>query len=509
MTRKFAVFVCALSLFLCFSNVAMAGVPDDFVNSEARISLNLKGSKFGDVLRALAQLYTLNYSISSSAAGASGQPSGSGPLPQQQSPLSPHPVQNSWSGSAQAGQGINDITVNFAYKGDSVDEAVKLLCRGADVFCEKRNDIWVISRYEVYIIDKDVFFTYSVSGGGTSVGGTAQTSQSSGSPVSAAGASTAGGVTASTATGVAGTPVSGTSGTDSIGISGNFDDFVLFVKTFLSKDGTVQISKNGYLVVVDVPSAIAKIRQVMEKDTEMNERVSVKVDVIRVDLTDNYSAGVNWNAVMKRVTVNGSFAPANAFSLGYNTTLAGNAISTLLSVLGDYGKSRVVKSWETTARNGIPIFFNVTENIPYFTQSQAITTGVSQTATTVNYVNVGLKIKILPNIRQDTFNGGIYAETSELVSMASSGGTNPTTAPDTSLTNTAVPLELKWGNSFVLTGFKTKQNSISATGIPLLSKLPLVGALFGYQEKDSVGSEIAIVVTATKNGNKEVSKDAK
>lgn len=506
MTGKFAILVCALSFSFCFSNASMAGVHDDHVNGEARISLNLKGSKFGDVLRALAQLYTLNYSISSSAAGASGPPSGSWPSPQQQGPLSPHPSQNSWSGqqSAQAGQGINDITVNFAYKGDSVDEAVKLLCRGADVFCEKRNDIWVISRYEVYIIDKDVFFTYSVSGGGTSVGGTAQT----GSTVSAAGAPTTGGVAASPTTGVAGTAVSGTSGTDSIGISGNFDDFVLFVKTFLSKDGTVQISKNGYLVVIDIPSAIAKIRQVMEKDTEMNERVSVKVDVIRVDLTDNYSAGVNWNAVMKRVTVNGGFAPANAFSFGYNTTLAGNAISTLLSVLGDYGKSRVVKSWETTARNGIPIFFNVTENIPYFTQSQALTTGVSQTATTVNYVNVGLKIKILPNIRQDTFNGGIYAETSELVSMASSGGTNPTTAPDTSLTNTAVPLELKWGNSFVLTGFKTKQNSISATGIPLLSKLPIVGALFGYQEKDSVGSEIAIVVTATKNGNKGVSKDA-
>jgi general secretion pathway protein D len=159
--------------------------------------------------------------------------------------------------------------------------------------------------------------------------------------------------------------------------------------------------------------------------------------------------------------------------------------------------------------NGIPIFFNVTENIPYFTQSQAITTGVSQTATTVNYVNVGLKIKILPNIRQDTFNGGIYAELSELVSMASSGGTNPTTAPDTSLTNTAVPLDLKWGSSFILTGFKTKQNSTSATGVPLLSKLPLIGALFGYQEKDSIGSEIAIVVTATKTGKQEVAKDAK
>ena len=247
----------------------------------------------------------------------------------------------------------------------------------------------------------------------------------------------------------------------------------------------------------------------MEKDMEMNEKVTVKVDVISVSLNDNYSAGVNWNAVMKNVTVNGSFAPANAFSFGYNTTMAGNAVSTLLSVLGDYGKSKVVKSWETAANNGIPIFFNVTENIPYFTQSQAITTGVAQTSTAVNYVNVGLKIKILPNIRRDTLNGGIYAEISQLEGMDSSGGSNPTTAPQTSLTNTAVPLEIKWGGSFVLTGFKTTQNSTTATGVPWLSKIPLVGALFGYQEKDNISSEIAIVVTATKTGKQEEVQDVK
>src|SRR5208283_994427 len=150
MTWKCAIFVYALFFFLFFSNDAMAIVPDDFKNDGAHISLNLKGSKFGDVLRALAQLYTLNYSISSSPPGASGSYSGT-TLYQQQPPLSPQPAQNNGS-SHQALQNINDITVNFAYKGDSVDEAVKLLCKGADVFCEKKNGFWAISRNEVCIM---------------------------------------------------------------------------------------------------------------------------------------------------------------------------------------------------------------------------------------------------------------------------------------------------------------------------------------------------------------------
>lgn len=243
----------------------------------------------------------------------------------------------------------------------------------------------------------------------------------------------------------------------------------------------------------------------MAKDSEMSG-IRVKLDVISINLSDDYSAGVNWNAVIKNAAIEGSFAPSGAFNLGYNTTKGGNPIQTLLGVLGTYGNSKVVKSWETTATNGVPIFFNVTEQIPYGTQTQAITSGIAQTSTTVNYISVGLKIKILPNIRQDTLNGGIYAELSELVSMDNIGGSvsqGGTTAPETSLTNTAVPLAIKWGDSFVLTGFKTKQDSISVNGVPALSKIPILGALFGSQQKNRDSSELCIVITATKNSERQ------
>ncbi len=521
MTRKCTIFVTALFVFLCLVKAAIADGPDDSmryviksyrsnllsdgkrdderkedVRAEGtRISLNLKGAKFGDVLRALAQLYTLNYSISSAPPGPSGS-SAAGLLGASQ-PFLQSATPGSGPRPSQAGQNINDITVNFAYKGDSVDSAVGLLCKGADVYCQKKNDIWVISRYEVYIIDKDIFFTYAVSNGGAN-GGAASIGLSQ--PTSGATTATQSS-TSTSAAGVAGSVTTGTSGSDSIGISGNFDDFVQFIKTFLTKDGSVQISKSGYVVVVDVPSAISKIRTIMAKDSEMSG-IRVKVDVISVALSDDYSAGVNWNAVIKNATISGSFAPAGAFNFGYNTTKGGNPVQALLGVLGTYGNSKVVKSLDTTAANGVPIFFNVTEQIPYGQQSQVVTTGIAQTSTTVNYVSVGLKIKILPNIRENALNGAIYAELSSLISMNNIGGSisqGGTTAPDTSLTNTAVPLAIKYGDTFVLTGFKTKTNSISANGVPVLSKIPILGALFGSQQKNQDNSELCIVIEATKN----------
>ena len=462
--------------------------------TEPLISVTLKkGSTFGDALRTIALKRPFYYSIMSTPAASAGMSS----APQmQQSPLSPRPPQ-SGSQQASADQGIYDIPVNFSYAGDSVDEAVGLLCKGADVYCTKNGNVWEIARHEVYIVDKDVFFTYSVGNGGSvgSSGGTASTG-TSGTSGTTTGSST---VSGTSATGAAGSVSGSSAGSDTIGISGNFDDFTTFIKSFLSKDGQVQISKNGYLVVDDVPSAIAKIRKILAKDKEM-AGVRVKVDVISVTLQDDYSGGVDWNAVMKNVAVTGSFAPANAFNIGYNTTKGGNPVTALLGVLGTYGNSRVVKSLDTTALNGVPIFFNVTESIPYFQQTSALSSGVSQTSTTINYVNVGLKVKILPNVREATLNGGIYTELSALISMNSSGGSSGSTAPDISLSNTAVPLEIPWGNTVILTGYKTKTVSTASTGIPLLAKIPLLGALFGSQSKNGDSQELCIVITATKDG---------
>ncbi len=460
---------------------------------EPRICMNYKGAKFGDVLRSLSEKNPFYYSISATPTGTSSSSSSI-----QQSPLSPRSETGMGQQSSPTTQGIYDIKVNVAYDGNSLDEAVGLLCSGADVYCKKKGNIWDISKYEMYIMDKDIFFTYSVSNGGGGSAGTTSTQ-----PTSGAVGSTGSTVSASTgSTGAVGSASSGSSGSDSVSMSGNFDDYVSFIKTFLSKDGQVQISKGGYLVVMDVPSAIARIKSLMAKDTEM-AGVRVKVDVISVTLSDDYTAGVNWNAVIKNAAIGGSFAPAGAFNLAYKTTHDGNPVQALLGVLGTYGNSKVVKSLDTTATNGIPIFFNVTEQIPYGQQSQQLSaSGVGQTSTTVSYISVGLKIKLLPNIRENTLNGGIYAELSSLISMNNIGGSisqGGTTAPDTSLTNTAVPLSIKYGDTFVLTGFKTKTTALSATGVPVLSKIPIFGALFGSQQRNQDNSELCIVVTAVKD----------
>lgn len=289
----------------------------------------------------------------------------------------------------------------------------------------------------------------------------------------------------------------GSVGTDTVGISGNYDDITSFIKPFLSKDGVIQVAKGGYLVVMDAPSYIARVRRIIAKDTAMDDlKVKVTVSIVSVTKNDDFSAGVNWNAVIKNLAIQGSFAPASAMTFAYNTTHGSNPVDALVGVLGHYGKAKVEKSWEYPVISGIPVFFNVVENIPYFvTTTTALTTQTSQTSTTPSYVTVGLMCKILPALRDNELDGGLYAQLSELVSMSQSGNS---TAPDTSSTNTAVPLSIPYGYTKVVTGFKTKTKSFSDGGVPWLSRIPFFGALFGSQATNNDSTELAIIITVSK-----------
>ncbi len=472
--------VCVLIVWALPSYVQCATSNDSSV-SAPRIMQNVENSKFGDVLRSLALLHPLSYSIASTPLSAAQSQSAGGGA---------HP------GQAQSVNSIYDIRVSFSYSGDSMDEAVSLLCKAADVYCEKEDNRWLISRYETYIADRSIFWTYSLgTGGGSSSSGSSTATPSPASSGTSSSSSTVGGVTSNVGQGGGGSL--GSIGTDTIGISGNYDDLSGFIKPFLSKDGVIQIGKGGYLVVMDSPSYISRVRKIIAKETAMDaKKVKVNVSIVSVTKNDDFSAGVNWNAVIKNVAINGTFAPSSAMTFAYNTVHDGRPVDALVGVLGSYGNAKVEKSWEYPVISGVPVFFNVVENVPYFiTTTTALNTNASQTSTTPSYVTVGLMCKILPSLRDNELDGGLYAQLSQLLSIQTSGNS---TAPDTSLTNTAVPLSIPFGYTEVVTGFKTSTKSFADSGVPFFSRIPFIGSLFGSQAKNNDNTELAIVITVTK-----------
>ena len=69
--------------------------------------------------------------------------------------------------------------------------------------------------------------------------------------------------------------------------------------------------------------------------------------------------------------------------------------------------------------------------------------------------------------------------------------------PGRVLTQTKTNVHVKVGQSIMLSGFKESTESMNASGIPLLMRIPILGYLFRSEFGDSTESENVLFITPT------------
>ena len=132
------------------------------------------------------------------------------------------------------------------------------------------------------------------------------------------------------------------------------------------------------------------------------------------------------------------------------------------------------------------------DRISVQTQSQ---TGVNTGTGVLNsfqYLETGVLLAVTPRINSG---GMVTLEINQEVSQAKTptGAGNPN--PDVGTRSAKTSVVVGSGESIVLGGLIREENTRTGVGIPLLSKIPLLGALFGYQTLDMSRTELVMVVT--------------
>jgi type II secretory pathway component GspD/PulD (secretin) len=335
----------------------------------------------------------------------------------------------------------------------SLDELVSKLCETADYYCEKNpKGWWEVRRYQTARIEFPTLFSTALS-----------------------------------------------TGTSSAQSSYTYDDsfFVKQVVSLLSAEGRLIRSGAGFVVVKDRPSYVKKIVEVMNYQKEHTQPLRLTVKVLRVDLSKGREAGIDWNAVLHKVggilTASSSYATNSITGNAFSFTLNRSNLSALLKVLEQYGKVHTLKEWTTITIAGKPLYTNSIEKIPWFQKVITQNAQTTEKATQINFEEVGLKIGVLPEVvDDDVLKGSLYAEMSSLLGFEESQDGDK--APRTAVSNAFVNFSIPFGSVLVVSGLKEKQVESGHSGIPVLSKLPVVGSLFGWQYKREKNSEIVVIV---------------
>ncbi len=257
--------------------------------------------------------------------------------------------------------------------------------------------------------------------------------------------------------------------------------------------------RNGKAIISDLPKKMEKISMLVRELDAKSRQVYVEADVIELTLSDEFERGIDWQEVFEDATKAGftftGYFPVALTSyqtLALNTTTNNN--HAIIKFLNTYGKTNVISQPRIAIVNNEEANIMVGIRDAYITQTQSQATSTTVTSESVEFVDVGVKLKIVPRIGADGF------ITMKLKPEVSSVAETITTTlgsriPIVQTSQAETVIKVKDGTTIMLAGMTKTESIDTITGWPKLSKIPILGMLFGKRDKSVTKTQVIIFLT--------------
>lgn len=280
----------------------------------------------------------------------------------------------------------------------------------------------------------------------------------------------------------------------------------------IGKVRIVPIVRQNALAILAPPAYQESMRKLIEAFDQPRRQVMLSATVVEVDLDDALNLGMkfgNWpGAANQGAIVNGSVGvtfTAQEFLLnlfgaqnqGPSTfNLGGFSVDVIIEALNTITNTRIIQEPRVfTADNEEAVFFSG-EEFPIATGTVEAASGGLNTSTTIEYKNIGVFLNVRPRITEEgAVDLTVSVEISNVVNPNYSvGSTNTAIFGRKQVTTHTVLLD---GQTVVLGGLLKETESITRNRIPLLADIPLLGALFEFNDEDLERTELIVFITPT------------
>ncbi|MFW0884560.1 type II secretion system protein GspD [Candidatus Acidulodesulfobacterium sp. H_13] len=287
------------------------------------------------------------------------------------------------------------------------------------------------------------------------------------------------------------------------------------IKVMLAKEGRYFINrKDGVIWVKGRVSNVEEVsRYIKNIDKFFSKQVFLKVEVIDVNLNRGFQTGVNWNLLFNKVfkantlgmsavfisarLASGNGINDNAPYIGF--TGSGNSAA-ILSALKMQGSVNVISQPRLVLMDGQTRLISSGTITPYVSSVQTMALSLSQTETypVISQVQTGLSISFTPHIN---FKDDSVSVTLSLIDNSITGyrsfsiNGSSFSNPIIESKSFADTVNVKSGSTILVGGILTTDKTENSYGIPLLSKIPLIGNLFKSINNRSRKEDLLIMLT--------------
>jgi MSHA type pilus biogenesis protein MshL len=281
------------------------------------------------------------------------------------------------------------------------------------------------------------------------------------------------------------------------------------VRALLSAEGRMNVDRTaGVLQVTDRVSRLDRIDQYIETVMlRVQRQVQIEAKVVEVELRDEFSAGINWRAVIGSLGDSATLSQTLVQPTPGGFTLALNSgdFSALLNAFAAQGKVNVLQSPRVTAMNNQPAVIRIgTQDVFFTTTTQIGEQGqILQTTVTPQSITEGVVLSVTPQISAD---GIIHMSINPTITERAGVATSRLgdQVPIVNVRETDSLVRVRQGETIVIAGMMQDSATADVSKVPLLGDVPFVGNLFRRTGTSRRKTDLVILLTPTIMGPGEV-----
>lgn len=255
--------------------------------------------------------------------------------------------------------------------------------------------------------------------------------------------------------------------------------------------------ENNSLLIMASPSEYGLIEVTLKRLDTVPIQVVIEASIAEVTLTDDLRFGIQWNYKGANGPITLSSASTGTINQqfpGLSFLYTGRAdISAVLNTIASRTNVRVLSSPKLIVLNNRAAQLQIGDQVPVVTQS-AVSTSAS-TAPIVNAVQLrdtGVIMRVTPRANKS---GRIFLEVAQEVSNVVPTNTSGIDSPTIQQRKISTVVSVEDGETIALGGLIKESDSRTRSGVPILSRIPLFGTLFGDTGKNKLRTELIVLLT--------------
>jgi len=263
--------------------------------------------------------------------------------------------------------------------------------------------------------------------------------------------------------------------------------------------------RTGKLVIVASPGMLEEIRLVIDALDVPPVQILLETEVVEVSTDDLMELGIDWSRITKQTVIVTEQQPEPSGpnelpdEMAYGNVGLDNdniyrqtkALEIALDYLETNGKARILSQSKLATLNNTKAEIHIGDVIPY-TVTGYTTTGVLEL--NVEKERVGVEVDVTPRVSGDGHITAIVEpNVSSIVGWVGPNGEIPWTKERRASTQVRV----KDGQTFMIAGLLSEDETRNVQKVPILGDIPLLGYLFQHVRTQIKHSDLIIKITPT------------